>query len=187
MAVLTDVQIENQLKQAFMPDFVVYPHASADIAQRQCALLVRVAQTGVLLHSCLDLGIALATAQSWQSRDVYGFRERLDIARQVFSESLEGIAFDRVRLQTPGANPMLLLRLLEAHLAEKYKTGQHLEPGDALEFLARLKALGKGISTLHNGHGSQSLPISGKLPALAPNKVREGQPSADAQAGAPSV
>ena len=127
--------------EAFKVDREEWPLVSESISLRQSVMLLSVSIDGQLLRACVDNGVPISTLNMWRDQDIGGFRERLNLARQFFAESLERLAFDRVRQQQPGANPLLLIRLLEAHLPDRYKLASDSDPDAALEFLAKVKAV----------------------------------------------
>ena len=65
--------------------------------------------------------VARQTAHHWIQADLYGFRERLEDAKAAFADRLETIAHNRVELQKPNDNPVLLITLLNANRPEKYR------------------------------------------------------------------
>ena len=136
-----DGQAVDVLAIAFAVDEVEWPNVSQKVHLRQSAMLLSLAAGGQLIQACVDSGVPIGVMNQWRDLDVGGFRERLNLARQVFAESLERLAFDRVRQQQPGANPLLLIRLLEAHLPDRYKLASDSNPDAALEFLAKVKAV----------------------------------------------
>lgn len=66
-------------------------------------------------------GVGTSTVFEWIKNDYLGFKSRLEEADQAFTADLELLALDRVRQQTPGHNPTLLITLLNANMSDKYR------------------------------------------------------------------
>ena len=58
---------------------------------------------------------------TWLSDDLYGFREKFELAKHEFREMLQDLAVNRVIEQKVSDNPTLLIALLNAHWPEKYR------------------------------------------------------------------
>lgn len=105
---------------AFRVDREVYPSVSVQVESRQVNVLANVSTGASVTQAAREAGVTIGSVKQWRSRDVGGFRDRLALARVIFAESLEAIALERVRTQTSEANPRLLIKMLEAHLPDKY-------------------------------------------------------------------
>jgi len=92
-----------------------------DAANRKKVFLSSYSEHGTIRLACAKAGISRETYRRWQGAD-YDFARHFDLAKQEFAESLEEIAFDRVR--NPNGNKgsdVLLLGLLNANWKEKYR------------------------------------------------------------------
>jgi hypothetical protein len=80
----------------------------------------------------------------WRKLDSQGFKNRFELAQQAFADSLEQIAFQRIREpQGNKGSDILLIFLLKGHLRAKY--GDSAVPSDstAQDLLDGLKEIGK--------------------------------------------
>lgn len=119
MTVATAAPLYDAL-DAFRIDREEYPGVSVPVESRQVNVLAYVSTGASVTQAARDSGVTIGSVKKWRSRDVGGFRGRLAMARAIFAEGLEAIALERVRTQTPDANPRLLIKMLEAHMPEKY-------------------------------------------------------------------
>jgi hypothetical protein len=79
----------------------------------------------------------------WEADDICGFRQRLVVAKAIFCDSLERLAFERV--QTPTGNrgsDALLSHLLNAHRPEKYRDARPTDD-TARHLLSELRSLSR--------------------------------------------
>jgi len=105
----------------------------------QDAFLSAYTIVGSVKKSIEAAGIARGTVYSWTSRDTYGFRERYELAKEDFRDSLQDMAIDRIKGQKPGDNPVLLITLLNAHWPEKYRRTGYMPDSAAKEIMGEWK------------------------------------------------
>jgi len=94
----------------------------------QDAFLAAYTLVGSVKKACESIGITREAVSSWNRNDIKGFRERYISAQEDFREGLQDMAVERVKMQKPSDNPVLLITLLNAHWPEKYRrTGYAVE------------------------------------------------------------
>ena len=79
------------------------------------------AELGSIRAAAKEMGINRKTVNRWIKGDVQGFKERFEESKYDFREMLQDLAVNRVKEQSPKDNPVLLIALLNAHWAEKYR------------------------------------------------------------------
>jgi hypothetical protein len=93
-------------------------------------------ELGTIKDACEHAGVVRSTIKTWVRDDVQGFAERYMESEEVFADSLERMAYDRVALQAPRDNPVLLIALLNAHKPAKYRPGTAVSESAAREVMA---------------------------------------------------
>ena len=88
---------------------------------RQDLFLRMYEKIGVITRTCQSVGLHKDTVRVWKTNDIHGFRQRFLDAHMTFTESLEELAYDRVKQQKPSDNPTLLIALLNANHPDKYR------------------------------------------------------------------
>ena len=109
--------------------------------RRQEQVLAAFAALGNLTAACESAGVARKTAEYWRRVDSLGFANRLENAKGGFGDRLESLAWDLVKKMKPGANPTLLICLLNATLPSKYRVQTALDPATARDTLSELRQL----------------------------------------------
>jgi hypothetical protein len=104
-----------------MPKLNVKDTNIESVKVRQDVFLRTYEKLGVITKACEAIGIHRDTVRKWKTHDWYGFRERFFDSHMVFTESLEELAINRVKIQKPSDNPTLLIALLNANNPNKYR------------------------------------------------------------------
>ncbi|MAH45272.1 hypothetical protein CMI37_05560 [Candidatus Pacearchaeota archaeon] len=105
----------------------------------QNAFLAAYIVAGSIKASAEAVRVGRHTVSKWVQNDTYGFRARFNEAQEDFRESLQDMAVDRIKLQKPGDNPVLLITLLNAHWPEKYKRSGFVADNSAKEIMGEWK------------------------------------------------
>jgi len=92
-----------------------------DVKARQDFFMTLYAELGSIRAAAKEMGINRKTVNRWIKGDVQGFKERFEESKYDFREMLQDLAVNRVKEQSPKDNPVLLIALLNAHWAEKYR------------------------------------------------------------------
>ena len=92
-----------------------------DVILRQNIFLSHYAELGSIRAACESTGFSRSTPHQWVRDDIHGFAKRFESAKHDFREMLQDLAVNRVKDQGPKDNPVLLITLLNAHWAEKYR------------------------------------------------------------------
>jgi hypothetical protein len=126
-----------------MPPLIEMEGQSRMAWDHQSRFLAYYAISGTASEACQSIGISYRAYNRWEELDLMGFRHRLVVAKQVFAESLERLAFSR--LTDPQGNrgsDALLSHMLNAHKPEKYREQR---PGDdtAKNMLSHLRSLSR--------------------------------------------
>ena len=96
-------------------------------------------------------GVGTSTVFGWIKDDYLGFKSRLEEADQAFTGELELLALERVRQQTPGHNPTLLITLLNANLPDKYRPNSVIPSETMTETLQAMKQAQREHKKLSDG------------------------------------
>jgi hypothetical protein len=109
-------------------------------ADRQKAFLQAYALRGTVKAAMDIAGInRRATVGTWRGDPE--FLEEMDNAARDFRESLEELAFERVKEQKPSHSPLLLITLLNAHWPDKYRPGNAIDDDKARDMAKQLRRL----------------------------------------------
>ena len=92
-----------------------------DVKARQDFFMTLYSELGSIRAAAKEMGINRKTVNRWIKGDVQGFKERFEEAKYNFREMLQDLAVNRVKEQSSRDNPVLLIALLNAHWAEKYR------------------------------------------------------------------
>ena len=84
----------------------------------QTVYLDQFSRTRAVSLAADNAGVSIRTARQWQTDNILGFNQRLEIAVLRYTDVLEVMLFRRA--QEPGSPPSLLMMLLRAHMPEKY-------------------------------------------------------------------
>lgn len=96
-------------------------------------------------------GIDRNTVIYWERHDTLGFKERFAHADEVFLNSLEDLALNRVRAQKPGDNPTLLIMLLNGNLPDKYRPNSVIPSETMTETLQAMKQATREFKKFEDG------------------------------------
>lgn len=105
----------------------------------QDAFLVAYGECGTVKASCDAVGITRSKIDTWQRSDAHGFKAKYAIAKEIFREALQDIALERVKVQKPNDNPVLLITLLNAHWPEKYRREGNVATNEVKEMMVEWK------------------------------------------------
>lgn len=94
---------------------------SKEIEAKQEAFLVAYGEVGTIRKACQLTEVGRSTVGDWEKKNVCNFKLKMTTAKEIFRELLQDTAWERVKLQKPGENPLLHVMLINAHWPEKYK------------------------------------------------------------------
>ena len=126
-----------------MPPIIEMDWQSRMAWDHQSKFLAYYSVAGTASEACTSVGISYRAFNRWEELDLLGFRRRLEVAKQVFAESLEKLAFSR--LHDPKGNrgsDALLSHMLNAHKPEKYRD-QRPQDDTARNLLSELRSLSR--------------------------------------------
>lgn len=93
----------------------------AALGKRKALFLTAVGEWGTVRKACEVSGIKRGTYLRWRTEDI-DFVNQLGVVRQIFGETLEDLAFERVKNPDKGkGSDILLLGLLNANMPSKYR------------------------------------------------------------------
>ena len=104
--------------------------------RNQNRFLEALEKLGTIKDACDHAGVNRLTVKNWVRDDAQGFAERYIESEEIFADSLERMAYDRVSQQSPRDNPVLLIALLNAHKPAKYRPGTAVSESAAREVMA---------------------------------------------------
>ena len=110
-----------------------------DVKARQDLFLGLYSEMGSIRAAAKEMNISRRTPTRWIKDDIQGFKERFEEAKFNFREMLQDIAVNRVKEQGSKDNPVLLIALLNAHWAEKYRPQTTSVDDTAKEVLSDLR------------------------------------------------
>jgi hypothetical protein len=110
---------------------------------RQDAFLGAFCLAGTVRKAAQESGVPRYTVYSWRRNDTQGFRARLAESQEEFGDYLEDIALERIKLQKPNDNPILILAFLNANKPEKYRRDASYAGDAGKDIMAELKKLRK--------------------------------------------
>ena len=110
-----------------------------DVKARQDLFLGLYSEMGSIRAAAKEMNISRRTPTRWIKDDIQGFKERFEEAKFNFREMLQDIAVNRVKEQSSKDNPVLLIALLNAHWAEKYRPQTTSVDDTAKEVLSDLR------------------------------------------------
>jgi hypothetical protein len=109
------------------------------VRARQDAFLVAFGEVGSIRSAASAAGVGRSTVSDWISKDIQGFRMRMEAARHVFREYLQDMAFERVKNQKPDANPVLMITLLNRFWPEVFRRDAYRADDPAKEVMMDLR------------------------------------------------
>ena len=110
-----------------------------DVKARQDLFIGLYSEMGSIRAAAKEMNISRRTPTRWIKDDIQGFKERFEEAKFNFREMLQDIAVNRVKEQGSKDNPVLLIALLNAHWAEKYRPQTTSVDDTAKEVLSDLR------------------------------------------------
>ena len=110
-----------------------------DVKARQDLFIGLYSEMGSIRAAAKEMNISRRTPTRWIKDDIQGFKERFEEAKFNFREMLQDIAVNRVKEQSSKDNPVLLIALLNAHWAEKYRPQTTSVDDTAKEVLSDLR------------------------------------------------
>lgn len=116
-----------------------------DVKARQDFFMTLYAELGSIRAAVKEMGLNRRTVNRWMKDDVQGFKERFEEAKYNFREMLQDLAVNRVKEQGAKDNPILLITLLNAHWADKYRPQTVAVDDTAKEVLSELRNKFKSI------------------------------------------
>ena len=102
-------------------------------------------------------GIGRSTVYWWEGNDHLGFKERLREADEFFTDDLENLVLNRVRVQKPSDTPVLLITLLNANLPDKYRPTSVAPSETMTETLQAMKQATREFEKLSDGSESGTI------------------------------
>jgi len=121
---------DRSYKGKVEPDFV---------RARQDAFLVAYGECGTVRASCAAADVGRSTVDDWNRSDAHGFRAKYAVAKELYREHIQDIAWERVKVQKPNDNPVLLITLLNAHWPEKYRRDGNTVTDEVKEMMVEWK------------------------------------------------
>ena len=121
---------DRSYKGTVEPDFV---------RARQDAFLVAYGECGTVRASCAAADVGRSTVDDWNRSDAHGFRAKYAVAKELYREHIQDIAWERVKVQKPNDNPVLLITLLNAHWPEKYRRDGNTVTDEVKEMMVEWK------------------------------------------------
>ena len=121
---------DRSYKGTVEPDFV---------RARQDAFLVAYGECGTVRASCAAADVGRSTVDDWNRNDAQGFRVKYAVAKELYREHIQDIAWERVKVQKPNDNPVLLITLLNAHWPEKYRRDGNVVTNEVREMMGDWK------------------------------------------------
>ena len=121
---------DRSYKGTVEPDFV---------RARQDAFLVAYGECGTVRASCAASDVGRSTVDDWNRSDAHGFRVKYAVAKELYREHIQDIAWERVKIQKPNDNPVLLITLLNAHWPEKYRRDGNVVTNEVKEMMVEWK------------------------------------------------
>jgi hypothetical protein len=75
----------------------------------------------------------------WRHHDAEGFKDRFRQSEEEFREMIHDIGLDRIKIQKPNDNPVLLIAYLNAHWPEKFRRDPYYANSSAKEVMVEWK------------------------------------------------
>ena len=119
------------------------------VRARQSAFLAAYGEVGSVRAACEASKVGRSTVNDWIRYDAENFRAKFSVAKEIFRESLQDLAVDRVKHQKPNDNPVLLITLLNAHWSELYRRDGAAASNDVREMMAEWKRFVKDNNRKH--------------------------------------
>ena len=116
-----------------------------DVKARQDFFMTLYAELGSIRAAFKEMGLNRRTVNRWMKDDVQVLKKRFEEAKHNFREMLQDLAVNRVKEQGAKDNPILLITLLNAHWADKYRPQTVAVDDTAKEVLSELRNKFKSI------------------------------------------
>ena len=156
-----DTVIPYSLDGAYVPDFTVLG--------RMAKLLWFVLDNGQMYESAMRAGFNLMEIRQWERSNLYGFLDRIRMARVVFGERLQAALVE----QAP-ANPLLLQTSLNAYVPALFQWGRGRYAVEDDEQEQARKALGMRIlAEEHDRQTQRALPAPASTSADPDSALRK--------------
>ena len=110
-----------------------------DVKARQDLFLSLYSEMGSIRAAAKEMDVSRRAPTRWIKENVQGFKERFEEAKYNFREMLQDLAVNRVKEQSSRDNPVLLIALLNAHWAEKYRPQTIAVDDTAKEVLSEMR------------------------------------------------
>ena len=110
-----------------------------EVLKRQKKFLQAYAEPGTISAACRESKISSYTVQGWRHHDAEGFKERFRLAERDIREMIHDIGLERIRIQKPNDNPVLLLAYRNAHWPEKFRKDPYYANNEANELISEFK------------------------------------------------
>lgn len=141
------------------------------VRARQSAFLAAYGEVGSVRAACEASKVGRSTVNDWIRYDAENFRAKFSVAKEIFRESLQDLAVDRVKHQKPNDNPVLLITLLNAHWSELYRRDGAAASNDVREMMAEWKRFVKNNNRKHKSVQEKEKMDEGDVAAL--NAINE--------------
>ena len=141
------------------------------VRARQSAFLAAYGEVGSVRAACEASKVGRSTVNDWIRYDAENFRAKCSVAKEIFRESLQDLAVDRVKHQKPNDNPVLLITLLNAHWSELYRRDGAAASNDVREMMAEWKRFVKDNNRKHKSVQEKEKMDEGDVAAL--NAINE--------------
>ena len=109
------------------------------VLARQKRFLQAYAAHGTIKAACDASKSSRYAVSMWRHHDAEGFKERFRQAEEEFREMIHDIGLDRIKIQKPNDNPVLLITYLNAHWPEKFRRDPYYANNSAKEVMVEWK------------------------------------------------
>ena len=110
-----------------------------EVLARQKRFLRAYAAHGTIKAACDASKISRYAFSMWRHHDAEGFKERFRQSEEEFREMIHDIGLDRIKIQKPNDNPVLLIAYLNAHWPEKFRRDPYYANSSAKEVMVEWK------------------------------------------------
>jgi len=120
-------------------DYLSLPTQQKKCWDRQEAYLSAYSRCRLSSVASHSAGITPYAVTRWNKEDVLSFKARLASADKAFCDALEAFAIAKVQRQSDNVSPLLLITLLNANLASKYRAAATMTDQQAREAMDELR------------------------------------------------
>jgi len=110
-----------------------------EVLARQKRFLRAYAAHGTIKAACDASKISRYAFAMWRHHDAEGFKDRFRQSEEEFREMIHDIGLDRIKIQKPNDNPVLLIAYLNAHWPEKFRRDPYYANNSAKEVMVEWK------------------------------------------------